>query len=225
MRLLTSLVPMVLALLGASQSQAQLLRPSTGVTLGVTGGTLGIGPEISYRINPVVALRGSATFFGLSHNDGIGDYDYRGKLRLRNYGATVDLYIPLSGARASLGARVTDDNRINFVGQARENETFGTVTLTPDQQGTLSGEIRTRSVSPIATIGYTGSSITGLTFGIDAGAMFHGSPKVRNLVATGRLASDPLVQARRMEQEQRLRDEVDGYKVYPVLQISIGYRF
>ncbi len=225
MRLSMSVGAVTLALLGASQGQAQLLRPSTGITLGVTGGTLGIGPEVSYRMNPVFALRGSATFFGLSHNDGIGAYDYRGKLRLRNYGAVVDLYVPLTGVRASVGARVTDNNRIRFVGQASGNETFGTVTLTPEQQGTLSGEIRTRSVSPIATIGYTRSSITGLTFGIDAGAMSHGAPKVRNLVATGRLASDPLVQARRREQEQRLRDEVDGYKVYPVLQLSIGYRF
>ena len=209
----------------AAPAHAQLLRPSTGITLGVTGGTLGIGPEVSYRVNPIIALRGSATFFGLSHDSSIAGYDYRGKLRLRNYGATVDVYPLLSGLRLSAGARVTDDNRISFVGQPRGNETFGGVTLTPEQQGTLAGEFRTKSVAPILTVGYSRSSITGLTFGIDAGAMFHGKPRVENLVATGRLANDPLVQARRAEQEQRLRDKVDNYKVYPVLQLSAGFRF
>jgi hypothetical protein len=221
LQLLTSAV---LALIAVAPAGAQPVAPGERFTLGVTGGSLGIGPEASFKISPLVGIRGSATFLNFSHDDGLAGYQYRGKIRLRNYGATVDLYPMRNGFRLSAGARITDDNRIRFVGQARNTETFGGVMFTPEQQGTLSGDIKTNSVSPLVTLGYTNPTSSRFMFGIDAGAMFHGRPSVENLVATGRLATEPLVQARRIEQEQRLRDKVDNYKVYPVLQLSIGIR-
>jgi hypothetical protein len=36
--------------------------------MGITGGTLGVGPELSYAINPYIGLRGNITFLNISHS-------------------------------------------------------------------------------------------------------------------------------------------------------------
>ena len=223
MRRLLALVPLSLAAAPAAALPVPFLPP---VTVAVTGGTLGIGPELTYRFNRLFAIRGSATFLGFGADGRVSDYRYDGHLRLRNFGGTIDLHpLPLLGLRASAGFRVTDGNRIRFTGEPRGPQSYGGVTFTPEQAGSLSGRIETRNVSPIATVGYAHSGVSGFTYGIDAGVMFHGKPRVRDLVATGELATNPLAQAERARQEQRLRDRVDNYPYYPVVQISLGYRF
>lgn len=195
------------------------------ITVGVTGGTLGIGPEVSYRVLPMLAVRASATFLGVSGHSTVSDYYYRGHVHLRNFGGTVDIHPFLNGFRISAGARSTDKDRVDFRGMARTSQTYGGITFSPDQAGELSGTIRTRSVSPIATIGWTHSTIAGFTFGIDGGVMFHGHPRVDDLTASGQLGSNAYAQPELARQEQRLRDRVDNYPYYPVVQVSLGYRF
>ncbi|WBO22238.1 hypothetical protein [Sphingomonas abietis] len=209
----------------AAPAVALPLVSATGITVGVTGGTLGVGPEVTYKINPLLGVRASATFLGVDGHGHVSDYKYDGHARLRNFGGSIDLHPLANGFRLSAGVRSTNDNRIRFHGMARTNQTYGGVTYTPDEAGTLSGDIRTRSVSPILTVGYAHTTLSGFMFGIDGGVMFHGHPRVDNLVATGELGSNPAAQDELARQEQRLRDRVDNYPYYPVAQISLGYRF
>jgi hypothetical protein len=218
------LLPLLL-LPAATPAMALPLASATGITVGVTGGTLGVGPEVSYKINPLLAVRGSATFLGFSGHGHVSDYRYDGHAHLSNYGGTIDLHPFASGFRLSAGVRSTDDNHIRFRGMARTAQTYGGVTYTPEEAGSLSGDIRTKSVSPILTMGYAHTGRSGLMFGIDGGVMFHGHPHVEDLVATGQLGSNPAAQSSLAREEQRLRDRVDDYPYYPVVQISLGYRF
>lgn len=204
---------------------AQALPGIPAITVGVTGGTLGIGPEVSYRVLPMLAVRGSATFLGFSGDGSVSGYRYDGHAHLSNFGGTVDVHPFLNGFRLSAGVRSTASNRIRFHGMARQPQTYGNVTYTPEQAGELRGKIETRSVSPLVSIGYSHSTLSGFTFGIDGGVMFHGHPKVRDLTATGQLGSNPFAQAELARQVARLRDEVRDYPYYPVAQLSLGYRF
>lgn len=53
---------LVCASMVLAMSTSAIAQDTGGVTVGVTGGTLGIGPEASYRFSKSVAVRGNLTF-------------------------------------------------------------------------------------------------------------------------------------------------------------------
>ena len=62
-----------------------------GFQVGLTGGTLGIGPEIGFR-TPAFGVRGNATFLGLGREVESDGVVYDGDLRLRSFGGMLDFY-------------------------------------------------------------------------------------------------------------------------------------
>ena len=213
----------VLSAVAVSPAASAIVPP---LYVGVTGGSLGVGPEIGYTFNPFVGVRASATFLGFDVHDSSGGYRYSAKVHINNWGGTVDVY-PLAGFagfRLSAGARETSHNRIRFSGSATGNRTYSGQTFTPDQIGNLNGTVYTKSVSPLLTVGYV-RRLAGFSFGIDGGVMFHGTPRPEDFSATGQLGTNPNAQSDYLAQQQRVRNDVDAYKYYPVLQLSLGYRF
>jgi hypothetical protein len=55
--------------------------------------------------------------------------------------------------------------------------------------------------------------------------MFQGSPEVTELQATGSLANNAAFIAELERERQEVEDDISGFKVYPVLQLSLGYMF
>ncbi len=209
------------AMLAAAPALAQ---DEATVTVGVTGGTLGLGPEIGYRVNPTIGVRANASFLGVSHDFDVDDIDYRGKVKLESYGAMIDVY-PFQGSfRLSGGFRI-DKNRVNLTATPTANVTVGDVSYTPAQVGTLSGQVKASEFVPVATIGYAGGLTRGLKFGVDAGVMFQGKPKAQNLTATGTLATNPAFIAELEKERLKVNRDMEDYRFYPVLQLSVFYAF
>lgn len=76
------------------------------VSAAVTGGTLGVGPELGVRFAKNVGVRASASFLSLGADFDSDDLEYDGDLKLKSFGAMVDLY-PFGGSfRISGGARI-----------------------------------------------------------------------------------------------------------------------
>lgn len=209
------------ALLVAMPAYAQ--SPGGGLHVGVTGGTLGIGPEVGYRARSF-GIRGSATFLGLSREIEADDVEYDGDLRLRSFGGTVDLYPFGGGFRVSAGARI-NRNRIDLEATPTTAVQIGDQTFTPAEVGVLTGRVDANRFAPLVTLGWGGGLTPGLKFGIDAGAMFQGSPRVSELRATGSFANDPIFQAALERERREIEGDIDRFKVYPVLQLSIAYLF
>lgn len=199
---------------------------------GITGGTLGIGPEVGYRLNETLGVRASATFLGVSHEFDSDDITYDGSVDLESYGAMLDLYPFGGGFRVSGGFRI-NSNRA----KATAEPTGGTFTFNGVDYDatTLVTSARTRAkvddFAPALTLGYAGGNRSGFVFGVEAGALFQGSAKIDPITITGTCANpgaNPACAtiAADLEAERRdVQDDVDDYKVYPILQLTVGYRF
>jgi hypothetical protein len=77
----------------------------------------------------------------------------------------------------------------------------------------------------MVTVGWGGSPAPGVKFGIDAGALFQGSPRVSQLQSTGSFANNPIFLAALELERREVEDDIDQFKVYPVLQLTLGYLF
>jgi len=213
----------ILTVAAGVAAPATAQTPSRGFTAAVTGGTLGIGPEAAYR-GARVGIRGNATFLSVSHGFDSDDIDYDGKIKLRSAGVMLDVFPTGSGFRLSAGGRI-NGNRARAVATPTGPTEVGGVLYTPTQIGTLTGRAETRNFAPALTVGYAGGLRKGFVFGVEAGALFQGKVRIRQLTATGALASNAAFLASVEAERRDLQDDVDKYKVYPILQASIGYRF
>jgi hypothetical protein len=103
--------------------------------------------------------------------------EYDGDLKLRSFGGSIDFYPAGCGFRLSGGVRV-GKNRIELSAQPVVTTTMevGDLTYNGAQIGTLNGDVRANKVAPTLTLGYGGGVGSGVYVGIDAGAMFQGSP-------------------------------------------------
>lgn len=208
----------------AAQTAADEGRGRPLVTVAVTAGSLGIGPEVGVRFSDRLGARASATFLGVSADFDSDDITYNGKLKLKSYGAMLDVY-PFAGSfRISGGARI-NRNRVDVSATPTGTSDVGDESFTAAEIGTLSGEARVKKFAPALTLGWAGGNKPGVYFLGEAGVLFQGSAKLRNFRATGTARNDPDFVAALERERADLQDDVDKVKVYPILQIGIGYRF
>lgn len=201
------------------------------LSVGVTAGTLGIGPEVGYRFSNNLGVRGNASFLSISHDLNSNDINYNAKLKLQSGGVMVDVYPFGGGLRISGGLRI-NGNKARGIGAPNSGTSYdidGT-TYTSAQIGTLRAETDINTVAPALTLGYGGGLSKGLVFGIEAGALFQGSVKAKPLTITGLCSSSSVagcstIVADLEAERQSVNKDIDGYKVYPILQLTVGYRF
>ncbi|MBT0666843.1 hypothetical protein HT136_00480 [Novosphingobium profundi] len=198
----------------------------TSVSLGVTGGTLGIGPEVTWRASPVLSLRANATWMAASHGVDGDDIRYHGHLDLNSYGLMADLHPFRNGFRISGGVRLSG-NKIDLRGKAADGDvvSIGGQDYTGAEIGTLTGKVEANDVAPTLTIGYAANATRGLKFGAELGAMFMGRPRVNDLTGTGIAMQDPDFAQDLANEERDIEDDIGDYRVYPILQVSLSYAF
>lgn len=190
----------------------------------ITAGTLGVGPELGLRLSDKFGVRASATFLGFGADFDSDDITYRGDLKLKSFGAMVDFYPFQGGFRISGGARI-NKNRASVRATPTGTVEVGDTPYTATQVGTLTGHADVKDLAPALTLGYGGSNRSGFMFGVEAGALFQGKARLRQLTSTGTLAANPAFQASLERERLSLQDDIDKVSVYPILQIMIGWRF
>jgi opacity protein-like surface antigen len=217
----------VAAMVSASAAAAQTTAVDDGmrVTAAVTGGTLGIGPEVGLRFSDTIGIRGNATFLGFGADFDSDDITYDGKLKLKSFGAMVDLY-PFGGSfRVSGGARINHNRARVRATPTGTTVEVGDDTYTAAQIGTLTGRADVRKFAPALTLGWGGGRAKGFMFGTEAGVLFQGRARLRQFTATGTLANNQAFRNSLERERLDLQDDIDKVKVYPILQVMIGWRF
>lgn len=191
--------------------------------IGVSGGTLGISPEIGWR-SKHVGFRVNGGFFEYDREEDIDDIEYDGTLKLNSFGGLVDIY-PFGGSfRLSVGAR-SNSNKIDLLATPTTNVEIGDVTYTPAQIGSLAGNVEFKKFSPMASIGWGGKLRDGFTIGFELGVMSQGSPKI-DLVSTGGTLSNNATFLAELEQERlQAEEDAEDFKLWPIVQLHLMYRF
>ncbi len=218
--------PLAGALLFAGAAQAQV-----GITADL--GTTGAGFHLVVPMESNLNGRFGANYFQHDFDRTTNKLDYAIKGKLQTFDILFDWYVREGSPFRLTGGLVYNGNRFDAIAKASPS---GTYNLNGDIYpaslvGTVKGRIEYRKAAPYLGIGWgnalAANNASHWSFNADLGAFFQGNPNVSLgnwgcsslAVICNLIAND--VAAERL----RLKDDVDGFKVYPVVRASVAYRF
>lgn len=230
-----ALLVVLLTAVTATGSEAQ--PPSTD--LGLVVGTEGVGVEVAQGFTRILRGRLSVSAFSASESFETDLVRYDGDADLRSAAAIVDVS-PFGGTfHLSLGLVFQDhDIRGTAPIEALAIRELGAEVvgelqrlLGPLDLGELEATAELDSVAPYVGFGFRSRrDRPGVGVAFDLGAIYYGEPDVEVVARTG-LPIDQVPGGQGLldefleEQERELQDEVDDYEIYPVVRLSVFYRF
>lgn len=215
------------AVLAAALPAASALAQEDGrFAVGAQVGTPGVGVQAQFALSPVVVLRGSYDVLQWDRDQSYKGIDYDAKIDFKSPGAFVDVHPFRNGFLISGGAYF-GDRKVDLDATPTSNVNIGGATFTPAQVGNLTGRIDLESTAPFVGFGYDNTFTRGgrIGFRMLAGAAFGDEPQVELDSRGGTLSNDPTFRARLDEEEQEIQAQADNYKVLPVIQAGLNFRF
>jgi hypothetical protein len=202
------------------------------MSAGRNADTLGIGPEIDYRITPFIGVRTETTIQTINRSFSAVTIGHNGTAKLRSGSFLADVFPFRNGFRFSGGLRIYS------------NKTWGLAKPGPSTAYTINGKIYSAaqirmlaanatfaSVAPVVTIGYAAQFSRHMVFGIGAGALFRSGVKGNQQVIGGACApalysaSCRGIMAGIDAEHQADSRNINRYKAYPLVQFKLGLRF
>src|SRR5713226_6174050 len=152
-------------------------------SLGLRGGTLGGGAELSYALSQRAAVRLNADGYNRKQSSTRDSIDYDMKLKLQTASLLGDWFPFANNFRISAGA-MFNGNKFSLKGQPTgTGYTINGRTYTAAEVGSLDATVDFNKGAPYFGIGYGRPINSGLSLILDLGVMFQGSPH-SNITAT-----------------------------------------
>ncbi len=189
--------------------------------VGARAGTLGIGGEIAFEVNPLLTIRGVAQGGSFSYDDTVDDIDYEGDLKLSSYGIHADFKI-FPSVYATVGV-YSNDNKLDLTATPTGPTEIGGVTYSQAQVGTLTQKTTFQKTVPYLGLGWR-TGIGPAEFNLEAGAYMQGSPKVA-LTANGTVSGDPAFRDSLDREAAEIEDDLKDFKVYPAVSAALRFKF
>ncbi|MGF1454500.1 MAG: hypothetical protein ACFB6R_03890 [Alphaproteobacteria bacterium] len=200
------------------------LKLKNNLSFGVTAATTGFGPEIQVRVLPRLVLRGGYNYFRFGVDDDYDGVEYDAELNLSNFIVGADIH-PFGNAFFISGGAFIGDKSVDLDGNTTEPVEIGDTTFSPDEIGTLSGEVELKAVAPFAGLGFDNTFSGGrVGFKIMAGVLFTGSPDATLVSSGGSLSDDPTLVAELQQEEQSLEEEIEDFQFYPLISLGLNIR-
>lgn len=225
-----------LAVLLAGAARGQTLQDAYLVTpdyeeqepwaVGARIGTLGAGLEVTARLNDHLNLRGAGNLGAFTLVGTFSDTEYDMDVELKNAGLMLDLYPTAEGSFRFSGGLYYNGNDFTGTATPQDETTIGDVEFTPEQIGTIHGDVDSDATAFYAGIGFGNphdASEGHWTVTFDLGVLIMaGSPTI-DLTADGTASSDPAFQAELAKEEKDIEDDLPRF--WPVIMLGATYRF
>ena len=187
--------------------------------------TLGLGGEFTTAIKPDINVRVGINALDVDLDDEeIEDVDFDVGVDLSSFSALLDWYV-FNGSFRLSGGIISMDNEIDLEARPAENIKIGDVYFTPEEVGTLYGNIENDEVVPYVGIGWGNPLTAGRRWGFtcDFGVAFTSSPDV-TIDARGGIEPEGFDEELAKLQGD-IEDFCDDFRLYPVIALSFFYRF
>jgi len=220
------------AALFAQQSYA------TDVALGAGLGTLGFGVQGTFAVNPYVNVRLLAQGYDVDEDFEESGINYNSTINLESYGVLADIH-PFAGTFFVSAGWLAHSNGLDLKASCPTSCDIDGQSYKSAPDGQIKAAIDLGSNAPYLGIGWGNAMKGGRVYAkLDLGVLFQDDPKA-SLKATGTFqdtnnpliivnANDPTFQQEVANEEKDLQKEIDdteGANLYPVIALSVGYRF
>lgn len=216
----------VVAAVSAAPAVAQDSRFAVGPQIGTTG----IGAEVQFLASDRLVLRAGGDFLKVDEEFESDGIDYDGELDFSTGSVFVDLHPFANPFFVSAGAYF-GGREVDLVAQSAGGSVeIGDQIFTAEQAGRIQGDLSFGDTAPFVGLGWNNTFRTEGRWGFKAvvGAAFGEDPEA-SLRRTGGVAIPAEVQtlldAELRQEERELEEDADDFKVFPVLQVGLTYRF
>jgi hypothetical protein len=203
-------------------------------SLALGAGAAGLSLDVGQEWSPELGGRlGVAGFQITRHDLALADNRYDATARLESGRALLDWHPLANGFRLSAGL-VLDSNRATgiTVPAADGTITIGRLRLPVGLVGSLAGKVDFAPLAPALSVGW-GSRPQPHRLGgfFDLGAQYQGRPRITLTpeIPPGSPLDNPAARAllatQIVAEEDKIESRIDRYRVYPVLQFGLLYRF
>jgi hypothetical protein len=209
--------------------------------MGLSASTLGVGIQGAVRVTRRSNVRVGFNALNYTDNFTKDGATYAGKLRLRSFQATYDQFLwhtfhISGGLLAWNGARGSFNTTI----PGGQSFSLGSTSYYSSSANPVSGAgaVAFNEAAPIILIGFgnlLSRSEKHFGYSIEAGIAFQGSPRVSlNLAGTAcsdsaqtrcTNAASPSLQSSVMAEQNKLDNNLNFLQYYPIIAITLGYRF
>lgn len=199
------------------------------VTLGVKGGTLGIGLEAGVDLSNYVGFRGGVNYIKFDFDTTISNVDYNFEPEFFNGNLLLDLH-PFANSFRLTGGAYINNNTVDVSGNYRNDlipDEYNDIAFLADQIA-VKGSVEFNTFAPYIGLGWsTNQDGPGWGVDFDLGVMFQGSPTVSELTLNDPWGLGNTELGKRLLEEERkaVEDELDKYEYYPVASIAVTYKF
>lgn len=212
-------------------------QASADVALGASLSTLGLGVQGTFGINRYINLRLTANAASVDNDFEESGTNYKGTVDFSSYGLITDIH-PFGGSFYLSAGYLAHDNKIDLTATCPQSCDIDGQSYRSAPDGQIKAAVDFGSGAPYAGIGWGNSMQGGRLYAkLDIGVLFQDKPQV-DLTATGNFqntksglvmnTSNPFFQQEVTNEEKSLQQDIndnDYSELYPVIGLSIGYRF
>jgi len=215
---------------------------SSKVGIGLKISTLGAGLEAAVPLAAKANLRGGINIFQYNRAITNGGIHYDGQLRFRSAEAHLD-WLPFAGLfHVSPGVLFYNGNQVTANASVPGGQTFTLSGTAYESDPTTpvmgTGKLDFVKVAPTVMVGFGNlipRSGRHYSFLFEVGGAYQGLARVAlnltgNVCDTSGLncrsvATDPTVQSNVLAQQQKIRNDIEPYRFFPVISLGVGFNF